>query len=91
MPVLVDISVSKVWANVLNCYARLSNVHYDFERFVVPYISKDSCGLTVKPGTKVNCFPILYATAVVEWASKHQQKIRLKAIDNKVVFEFLNP
>lgn len=79
------------WTNTLNCFAHLSSVHVDFEKFVVPYVCEDRFGLTVKPGTPVNCFPILYAQAVITWAAEHQQKLRLKSVDNKVVFEFVSP
>lgn len=89
--VLVDLPLCIAWDNVLYCFAQLSAVHYDFDKFVVPYVTDDRCGLTVKPGTKVNCFPILYAQAIISWASEHQQKIRLKSVDNQVVFEFLLP
>lgn len=88
---MVEPSLCTAWANILNCFAHLSSVHYDFERFVVPYVCDGSCGLTVKPGTHINCFPTLYAQAIISWASEHQQIIRLKSVDNKVVFEFVTP
>lgn len=87
----IDPSLCRAWANVLNCNAYLSSVYLDFERFVIPYVSEDRCGMTVKPGTSVNCFPILYAQAIITWATKYHQKLRLKSVDNKVVFEFLKP
>lgn len=87
----VDPSLCRAWASVLNCNAYLSSVYYDFDKFVVPYVSGDRCGLTVKPKTKVNCFPISYALAIITWAGKNRQSLRLKSVDNKVVFEFVKP
>lgn len=87
----VEPALCIAWVNVLNCNAHLSVIHADFENFVVPYVSDDRCGLTVKPGTKVNCFPILYAQAIIHWATENHQKLRLKSVANQVVFEFLKP
>lgn len=87
----VDPYLCRAWANVLKCNAYLSSIYYDFDKFVVPYITDDRCGLTVKPKTKVNCFPISYALAIITWAWKNKQSLRLKSVDNKVVFEFVKP
>ena len=88
---MVEPSLCIAWSNILNCFAQLSAVHCDFEKFVAPYVCDSRCGLTVKPGTKVNCFPILYAQAIISWPSEHHQKLRLKSVENQVVFEFVLP
>lgn len=89
--VLVDLPFCTAWDNVLYCYAYLSSVYCFFENAVAPYVCDSRCGLTVKAGSKGNCFPILYAKAIIIWASEHKQKIRLKSVDNQVAFEFVIP
>lgn len=89
--VLVDLPFCTAWDNVLYCYAYLSSVYYDFDKIVVPYVTDDRCGLTVKPKTMFNCFPIPYALAIITWAGKNKQSLSLKSVDNQVVIEFVKP
>ena len=87
----IELSFCEAWASVLNCNAELSKEYFDFAKFVIPYISEGHCGLTVKSRTKVTCFPITYALAIITWAGKNKQSLSLKSVDNQVVFEFLKP